>query len=335
MKEEETEPEIWTLLDAEHLEQMRLMISGDESGIESTQPDSVFSSSMGVDKVSKPEFSLICCNLLGHERFVEAAERMFDLVAKGGQFITWPNLLDFFIGKEKEAERNKNIFPMVHDGDFKACQHSRRETIVKMIPVSTGSSFVYIIISKFGHVGIYDDKLRLQRKYEIDIDTDPDSDLDVGASDPGWITDAIWMNNSKHMVYTSSLRTIHFFDASASVHYEEYRGFGLKNIPTCLDFWYDPEKEDGPSLLMFGDDGGGLSIIRFSQPPNSLFKKDEVDSVQTLFWQRMEKHTEYATIHYTQGVHGDAVSGIRYLSENRKIKLFTRFFTKNPLVLVL
>ena len=55
-------------------------------------------------------------------------------------------------------------------------------------------------------MGIYDDKLRLQRRYEIDIDTDPDSDLDVAASDPGWITDAIWMENSKHMVYTSSLR---------------------------------------------------------------------------------------------------------------------------------
>jgi hypothetical protein len=56
-------------------------------------------------------------------------------------------------------------------------------------------------------VGIYDDKLRLQRRYEIDIDTDPDSDLDVAASDPGWITDAIWMENSKHMIYTSSLRS--------------------------------------------------------------------------------------------------------------------------------
>ena len=43
-------------------------------------------------------------------------------------------------------------------------------------------------------------------RYEIDIDTDPDSDLDVAASDPGWITDAVWMDNSKHMVYTSSLR---------------------------------------------------------------------------------------------------------------------------------
>ena len=82
----------------------------------------------------------------------------------------------------------------------------RRETIVKIISVSTGTSFVYIITSKFGHVGIYDDKLRLQRRYEIDIDTDPDSDLDVAASDPGWITDAVWMDNSKHMVYTSSLR---------------------------------------------------------------------------------------------------------------------------------
>ena len=81
---------------------------------------------------------------------------------------------------------------------------------MKMIPVSTGSSFVYIIISKFGHVGIYDDKLRLQRKYEIDIDTDPDSDLDVGASDPGWVTDAIWMENSKHIIYTSSLRSVNF-----------------------------------------------------------------------------------------------------------------------------
>ena len=90
--------------------------------------------------------------------------------------------------------------------------------------MSTGTSYVYIITSKFGHVGIYDDKLRLQRKYEvsfvfgfieqlkyssgqIDIDTDPDSDLDVAASDPGWITDAVWMDNSKHMVYTSSLRS--------------------------------------------------------------------------------------------------------------------------------
>ena len=50
----------------------------------------------------------------------------------------------------------------------------------------------------------------------------------MAASDPGWITDAIWLDNSKHAVYSTSLRTMHFFDASASVHYEEYRAFGFK-----------------------------------------------------------------------------------------------------------
>ena len=40
--------------------------------------------------------------------------------------------------------------------------------------------------------------------------------------------------------------------------------------------------------------------IRFSQPPNSLFKKDEVDSVQTLFWSNMDKHAEYAEVQYNQ-----------------------------------
>ena len=85
-----------------------------------------------------------------------------------------------------------------------------------------------------GNVGIYDEKFRLQRQYEIDIDTDPDADLDVAASDPGWITDALWMDNSKHAVYTTSLRTMHFFDASASVHYEEYRAFGFHR---CVGYY--------------------------------------------------------------------------------------------------
>jgi hypothetical protein len=57
-----------------------------------------------------------------------------------------------------------SAFFLSHDGKFRQIQHSRRELIHKVIGVSTGSSFVYIMVSKFGHVGIYDDKLRLQRR---------------------------------------------------------------------------------------------------------------------------------------------------------------------------
>ena len=43
------------------------------------------------------------------------------------------------------------------------------------------------------------------------------------------VTDGLWMDNSKHAIYTTSLRTMHFYDASASVHYEEYRAFGFRS----------------------------------------------------------------------------------------------------------
>lgn len=116
---------------------------------------------------------------------------------------------------------------------------------------------------------------------------------------------------------------MHFYDASASVHYEEYRAFGFKSIPSCIEYFYqvchisqlinklkplsqedDPE---GESLLIFGDDAGGLSIVTFHQPQNSLFLKDEVDNVQCLFWPDMAKHSEFCSISYSPGLHKDAV----------------------------
>ncbi len=45
------------------------------------------------------------------------------------------------------------------------------------------------LFRRFGHVGIYDEKFRLQRTYDIDIDTDPYADYDVAKSDPGWVRD--------------------------------------------------------------------------------------------------------------------------------------------------
>lgn len=76
---------------------------------------------------------------------------------------------------------------MVHHGaKFLSSAHAKRDTVQKIVGVSSGATYVYIVVSKFGHVGIYDEKFRLQRNYDIDIDTDPDSDLDVAASDPGW-----------------------------------------------------------------------------------------------------------------------------------------------------
>ena len=80
---------------------------------------------------------------------------------------------------------------------------------------------------------------------------------------------------------------------------------------------------------MFGDESGGLTIVHFLQPINSLFAKEDVDSVQCLFWpdvvESAQSYTDPATgslvsgrnaefvkIVYTPNVHSDSVLGVRY-----------------------
>lgn len=79
--------------------------------------------------------------------------------SKDRSVVRWSDLLDFYISLDKERSK-ETVFqvqhppcsgappcaqPLHHDGDYKAAQHSRRETIVKIIPVSTGTSYVFII----------------------------------------------------------------------------------------------------------------------------------------------------------------------------------------------
>lgn len=287
-------------------------------------------------------------HICGGSKTSEDAAKVFSYIDRfNGNlgYVTWGMVLDYYIGnmmpdsKSSKTTKSNKPPPLKPELKFRPSQHSKRQTIVKIVGVASGTTFVYIVVSKFGLVGIYDEKYRLQRQYEVDIDTDPNADLDVAASDPGWVTDALWMDNSKHAVYVTSLRTMHFYDASASVHYEEYRAFGFQDIPTCIDYSFKSDQPDGESMLMFGDAAGGLTIVTFFKPLDSLFAKDEVDSVQCLFWpdvvaeasssdstenQNGDGHAEFVSIDYEPSVHNDGILGVKYLPSNKTVITISR-----------
>jgi len=50
---------------------------------------------------------------------------------------------------------------------LRAAQHSKRENISKIIGVASGTTYVYIVVTKYGHVGIYDEKFRYKIFYLI------------------------------------------------------------------------------------------------------------------------------------------------------------------------
>lgn len=60
---------------------------------------------------------------------------------------------------------------------------------------------------------------------------------------------------------------------------------GLPDVPTCLASHCDPDDEEAPSLLIVGDDGGDVFIVRFLRPTASLFKKIVIDRKQVMVWQ--------------------------------------------------
>ena len=100
--------------------------------------------------------------------------------------------------------------------------------------------------------------------------------------------------------------------------------FSIFSIPTCIDYSFPDDAPEEEGLLLFGDAAGGLTIVNFLQPLNSLFEKDEVDSVQCLFWPDMDKHREYAKIDYLPNLHKDGILGLKYLAKNRTVITISR-----------
>ena len=103
----------------------------------------------------------------------------------------------------------------------------------------------------------------------------------------------------------------------------------IYSIPTCIDYSFDEEAPDEESLLLFGDAAGGMTIVHFLQPLNSLFEKDEVDSVQCLFWPDMVKHEEFARIDYFPSLHSDGILGESNTVD--KTSMNSSFFVKKIL----
>ena len=100
--------------------------------------------------------------------------------------------------------------------------------------------------------------------------------------------------------------------------------YSIFSIPTCIDYSFPDDAPEEEGLLLFGDAAGGLTIVNFLQPLNSLFEKDEVESVQCLFWPDMDKHREYAKIDYLPNLHKDGILGLKYLAKNRTVITISR-----------
>merc|ERR1712001_222892 len=112
------------------------------------------------------EWTDAICAIVGTRKARSDAAAMFKLMDFSDRvnYVTWGQVLDLFLNKMAPTTDEKlhlRPAPLQHEPKFKAIIHTKRESIAKIIGVSSGPTYVYIIVSKYGQVGIYDEKFRL------------------------------------------------------------------------------------------------------------------------------------------------------------------------------
>lgn len=98
-----------------------------------------------------------------------------------------------------------------------------------------------------------------------------------------FLTDAIFISDTYALLFAVSDRSLHLYDATGLVHVPLCHIIGMANVPTCLDY-HSSTDNSKPSLLFLGDDHGDVTVMRFHQSKNTLFKKKHPDKLDNFYW---------------------------------------------------
>ncbi|XP_046672807.1 uncharacterized protein LOC124362399 isoform X2 [Homalodisca vitripennis] len=315
--------ELLDRLDSEELTQLRKCFYEKIVDEKIKEPKGSIHPRFGGSKLTREEFIEAIASVLGSNAYDECADKLFSHIAEKNAeehkgFIWWEQILDSVIDwmTKQIRERPSNV---IKESFCNLCilTYCKRETIVRVVPVETPSSFCYVMVSKYGRVGIYDWGMSLLEQYEIKLGAQvPTQAGEVRRTT--WVTDAVYLPDATMLLVSASDRSLHVFSTTGLVHVPTYHISGLPNTPTCLHYTIGATTED-PSMLLVGDDHGSITTIQFHQPQYSLFKRTSSDRMDTYFWKELENQADWVTISTEHGVHKDEVLKVEYFSDNHSV----------------
>lgn len=145
--------------------------------------------------------------------------------------------------------------------------------------IETEKYFCYVVLSKFGRVGLYDGKFNFLTSYYVTMARE---DLARKESEKRrrnrWITDAVFLTDSLAFVVTSSARTVTVYDASGLNHVALFLVLGLPNVIHTLDYC------SSTNQLFMGDDNGEVTCLKFCQAKTELLRAKQSDRLSIYFW---------------------------------------------------
>ncbi|XP_074116710.1 cilia- and flagella-associated protein 337-like isoform X1 [Sminthopsis crassicaudata] len=265
------------------------------------------------------DFKNALTELLGSEYWNGQTELLFNKIHTArDNIVDWSEFCTHLLlqySNRDHSERSKDIFfqgkPLIRQ-----CSQNRQEPTTRILTIFSSTSHSFVTVSKGGILSFWDNNLQLQKTYEMSADAIEAST--VKKKIKIWTTDAVYMPNIHKIAVATTGRKIYFFEVSLGPIFEDFHLFALNYIPTSMFYWCDTESEESCSVLLWGDDHGGVSILKFLHPNKSLYEKSLFDQsgFSGIYLQDIGNHGQFLSYNYIHRIHQDSIFQIQYVPED-------------------
>ncbi|KAM3922899.1 cilia- and flagella-associated protein 337-like [Leptodactylus fuscus] len=265
------------------------------------------------------EFQEVLVGIFGSESWDDNLELLFNKVDTSCDgFIDWSEFCTYLLLQYKERDYMAvQRATFIGEPIIRLCTRNKQEPTCRIVAVSCPPSLWFMSFSKGGVLTIWDGTLQLQKSYEIDS---MDSWVEKRRF-KSWVTDAVYMPNVQKVAVATTGRDIHFFDVSAMTIIEEFHLFALTHVVTCFFYWYNVQSPGSRSLLLWGDDKGGISLLWLLKPNSGLFEKSfsHRDGPHKVYMQDLKLHSNFLSFQSFPDVHTEAITKIMFVADQELV----------------
>ncbi|KAJ8246405.1 hypothetical protein GJAV_G00267380 [Gymnothorax javanicus] len=261
------------------------------------------------------EFQVALSATLGSELLNEETEQLFDKAdSTGDGYVDWDKFCSYMVRHYRERDHCTRPRDALLYGQplIRHCPYNKQEPNTRVLAVPQPPPLRFISVSREGVLTIWNRNLHALKSLEI---TGEPGDEGVARSRHRQrTTDAVYLPNVHKVAVATTSRDIHFFDVSTGNVFEEFVLFGIKNVPTALCYWFNTKCPEHQSILLWGDDEGSVSVVRFLHPQKALFElplSDE-NGRRRIYMQDISAQSKLASYKLIPGIHQELINRIQY-----------------------
>uniref|UniRef100_A0A8P4GJ23 Si:dkey-202c14.3 n=1 Tax=Dicentrarchus labrax TaxID=13489 RepID=A0A8P4GJ23_DICLA len=228
--------------------------------------------------------------------------------------VKWQQLCSYLLLEYTERERASIPRAALLDSQpqIKHCSQNKREPTVRVVAVSHPPPLRYISVSKGGQIAVWNSSLHILKS--LGLAGDPTEEVANTRRFRGWTTDAVYMGNVHKVAIATDCRDLHFVNVYTASVFEDVHLFGFRSVPTALCYWHDVQCPEQPSLLLLGDEKGGVHLMWFLNPSKGLFKNlsKKENGPQRIFFPDLGEHRNMVSYRHIPNIHQEPINRVMF-----------------------